>query len=128
MCRREEASQRFVMDIVYQLRLHAACEELCDASDNNAPIAEPFGKFANEFASWQARHGYEGRVNWRWTRLDAALDRLGSHDIDSPRRPTPYAKVPFAKVKEDYSWAETATSRLAEAMIRYSENMDAASP
>ncbi len=115
--------QRFLMDLVLQLRLQAACEHFCDAAETGASIEEPFRRFAAEFAGWQRRHGYEGRVVWRWRRLDAALDQLGSPEIDAARRLVPHAKIPFAKVKEEYALAETATARLVEAMNGHVEKM-----
>jgi len=108
--------QRFLMDLALQLRLQAACEDFCDAAETGAPIEKPFRRFSAEFSGWQKRHGYGGRAVWKWQRLDAALDRLGSPEIDAARRIAPYAQSPFAKIKEEYALAETATARLVEAM------------
>lgn len=115
--------QRFVIDIVMQLRLHAACDEFCQASESGEPVATKFREFARAFAAWQKRVGYQGRVAWNWRRLDAALDKLASPEINAARHPHPTASVPFAKVKEEYALAETATSRLTEAMSHLAEKM-----
>lgn len=119
--------ERFLMDIALQLRLHAACDTFCDASENGEPIAVPFAEFTSQFASWQARHGYEGRIKWRWDRLDAALDRLNDPKIDGARRIEPFVTGnPLAEIKENYSWAETATSRLTRAMTELAVSMSTA--
>jgi len=113
--------KRFLMDIVLQLHLQAACENFCDAAETGASVEEPFRRFAVEFSGWQRRHGYEGRAIWRWRRLDEALDKLGSPEVDAARRLVTNAKFPFAKVKEEYALAETATARLVEAMNSHVE-------
>ena len=115
---------RFLVDIACQLRLHAACNDFCDASESTEDVSKSYQVFADAFSTWQKRHGYEGRVKWRWKRLDAALDRLGVASINAPRRLEPYAKNPFAKVKEDYSWAETATSRLTDAFVEHAKTLN----
>lgn len=115
--------QRFLMDIVMQLRLQAAQEEFCKASQEDLPLIEPFGNFVAEFTKWQRRHGYEGRAVWAWQDVDAALDKLNDAEINAARRLKPIAVVPFAKVKEEYALAETATSRLVDAMNRVAQEM-----
>lgn len=119
-------TKRFLMDIAIQLRLQAGYEEFCSSAEEGASIREPFSKFAAQFSNWQQRHGYEGRTVWaNWPRLDSALDKLGSPEIDAARRPSYYAKVPFAKVKEEYAFAETASARLVSAMNILAEEMNA---
>jgi hypothetical protein len=108
--------QRFLTDIAMQLRLQAAYENFCTASEQDAEVGESFALFVDEFARWQQRHGYAGRAAWAWPRLDAALDKLKSPEIDAVRRPALYSSAPFSKVKEEYAAAETATLRLVEAM------------
>jgi hypothetical protein len=113
--------QRFVTDISMQLRLQAACDEFCKASETGKPVAAPFREFAREFAAWQKLTGYQARAVWTWQRLDAALDKLGSSEIDATRRLQPTATVPFARVKEEYALSETATARLSAAMNRLAD-------
>ncbi len=113
--------QRFVSDIAMQLKLHAACDEFCQASERRQPVGASFKAFAKEFAAWQKRNGYQGRAVWTLQRLDAALDRLGSPAIDAARRPQLSATVPFARIKEEYALAETATSRLTSAMLNFAD-------
>lgn len=120
--------RRFLLDLVHQLRLQAACEEFCAASEAGQDIRQPFCRFAEQFSNWQQRHGYEGRVVWTWKRLDAALDKLQSAEIDAARRLRPTAKVPFAMVKEEYALAETATARLAAAMNTLAEELAGKEP
>ncbi|WP_428307919.1 hypothetical protein [Lacipirellula sp.] len=109
--------QRFLTDIAMQLRLRAAGEKFIVAQEQeNADANELFAAFVDQFSQWQERHGYRGRVIFEWKRLDDALTKLDAPEINAVLHPEIDAPTPFAKIKEDYAIAESASANLVKAM------------
>lgn len=115
--------QRFLIDLVMQLRLKAACDEFCAASERRQDIAEPFARFITAARLWQGRHGYKNY--WYWPRLAEALRRLESPPVNAIldqllSLPTPFERMPggtpFERVRNGLRASETFTPRLLDAM------------
>ena len=111
--------QRFIGDLVLQLRLRAAFTELVGASDKNQDIREPFRAFFAATMAWQERHGYE--AYWDWPKMKEALEKLNSPALNAVftepvlHRPDS-GKTPFEQVVDHDQKIETETLHLIEAM------------
>lgn len=105
---------RFMQDLVMQLRLRAAAEDFYAASEANRNVKESLGRFIEAAEVWQRQSGYEN--NWNWPRLNQALRKLNSSEIDKVLSPTLTGATPFERVRESYSLTETYTPRLLAAM------------
>ena len=115
--------RRFLIDLVMQLRLKAACDEFCAASESRQDITEPFARFVTAARVWQGQHGYKNY--WYWPRLGEALRRLESPPVNAVldqllSLPTPFERMPgatpFERVRNGLRASETFTPRLLDAM------------
>ncbi len=106
--------QRYVGDLVFQLRLNAAYHRLLAASTAKADLWEPLARFHAAAAAWQSRIGYQNQ--WKWPELRALLATLNSPEIDAVLSAPYTAVAPFGKVMERYHRFETETTRLLNAI------------
>jgi hypothetical protein len=114
-----ESPQRFISDLVLQLRLRAAFKELVGASDKNQDIRDPFRVFFAATMAWQERHGYESY--WDWPKMKETLEKLNSPALNAvftkPVLHSPEAgETPFEQVVDHDRKIETETLHLIEAM------------
>lgn len=107
--------ERFLIDLVYQLRFIAAREEFRTAAKAGGDVRAAVGAFAEAAHAWQQRHGYENHW-YLGDELRDALLKVGSPDIDAVLNPRILATTPFGKVAEQYYITELQTPRLIEAM------------
>ncbi|MFA6426422.1 MAG: hypothetical protein WCW64_09620 [Phycisphaerae bacterium] len=111
--------QRFLTDLLIQLRYKAAYEEFCEACEKNRFNKNVFRTYIEALEIWQNRHGYKS--DWAWydtdnQRFAAALKTLNSEYIEQVMSPICTSKTPFEQVKEKYLINETFTPRFIEAM------------
>jgi hypothetical protein len=99
---------RFLSDLVFQLRVRAAAEELY-----SNPTPRRLAEFAEAAGRWQKQHGYENR--WFWQPLYEALAKFDSPEIRDALEP-PIAEKGFDKVRRHYYLRETMTPRMLAAM------------
>ena len=105
--------QRFVNDLILQLRMRAAAEDFYRDSENDRATAGSLARFAAAAKAWQQQHGYEN--HWHWPRLYQALKKLKSPAIDAVLDP-PIRETGFERVRRQYYLTETMTPRLLEAI------------
>jgi hypothetical protein len=113
---------RFMQDLIRQLLLRAAAEDLYAASEANGNLKGSLGRFIEAAEVWQSQNGYEN--NWNWPRLSQALRKLNSFEIENVLNPTFNETTPFGRVRESYSLTETYTPRLLAAMRAALKHMD----
>jgi hypothetical protein len=106
--------QRFLTDLVMQLRLKAAFDEFVSAADHDRDPKAPFQCFVATAESWQKQHGYE--CAWSWPRLGETLRRLRSPAINAVLDEKGEGPTPFDRVENQLRKMETYTSRLIAAM------------
>ncbi|MBI4559869.1 MAG: hypothetical protein HY706_19950 [Candidatus Hydrogenedentes bacterium] len=113
--------QRFMNDLVLQLRMRAAAEEFYAAAAKKETVKESLGQFVAAAETWQRRHGCE---NFWWDpKLRDALRALDSPrinellDLDyNARGPLAPGETPFDQVQVAFRRIETHTPTLLEAM------------
>jgi len=113
--------QRFINDLVMQLRLRATLEEfhraVFDRPIDKTQVVSRFAEFIAAAATWQKQHNYKN--NWSWPRMEEALRKLGDATVDAALDARNYkgdGKTPFEKVQNGFYKVETYTPRLIEAM------------
>jgi hypothetical protein len=113
--------QRFVSDLVMQLRLRATLEEFHRAvfaqPMDKTQVVSRFGEFIAAAENWQKQHNYKN--NWSWPRMEEALRRLGDATVDAALDARNYkgdGKTPFEKVQNGFYKVETYAPQLIEAM------------
>ena len=106
--------QRYIADLVLQLRLNAAHHRLLAASAAKADLWAPLARFHAAAAAWQSRMGYQNQ--WKWPELRALLATVNSPEIDAVLSAPYTAVAPFGKVMERYHRFETETTRLLTAI------------
>jgi hypothetical protein len=102
------SASRFLNDLVLQLRMRAAAEELF-----LQPVPSRLAAFAEAAGAWQRKHGYENR--WYWPALYDALAKFDAPEIRETIDPVIHEKG-FAKVQRHYYLRETMTPRMLAAM------------
>ena len=117
--------QRFVLDLVFQLRLKAALAELRVAAEKKQDLCTPLAGFIAAAEAWQQRHGYQ--CQWHMPQLVPVLLKLRSPEIQAVLTPTFRAQTPFGRVKEQLYFIETHTTRLLAAMKLTLSRMQASS-
>ena len=110
------SSRRFLNDLVLQLRLKAACGDLCAAVNSGGDHKDALRRFVHSADLWQAKHGYRNR--WEWPELAAALEKLGNREIDRALDQWVGEGEGFAFVKSRYFREETQTLTLLQALKR----------
>ncbi len=113
--------QRFVNDLVMQLRLRAALENFRTAvfaePQDRARMGQSLLGFVEAAEAWQKQHGYKNM--WRWERMEEALEKLDSPVVNEALGRREYkgeGKTPFEQVQEGYFLVETYTPHLIESM------------
>jgi hypothetical protein len=106
--------QRFLSDLVMELRTKAAYEEFIAASESNQVIVKPFGAFVAASAAWQEQHGYQ--CYWNWPGMRESLEKLHSPAVDAVLNPKIEGQTPFDRIADHFRMTETYTVRLLEAM------------
>jgi hypothetical protein len=122
--------QRFLTDLVKELRLFAALEELYTSvvviPADNATVKSSLLAFADAATAWQNTHEYKNM--WHWERMERALEKLNIPVINAALERREYkskdtTKTPFEQVQEGYYLVETYTPNLIEAMRRAAEGL-----
>lgn len=113
--------QRFVDDLIRQLRLRMSLEEFYAVAiaepRNPARLAATFERFIRMADDWQRQHGY--RNMWRWDRMEKALAQLNSPAINEALGRREYkgkGSTPFEQIQDGYYHVETYTTHLIESM------------
>ncbi len=124
------SAQRFVSDLVMQLRLRAACVSLDAALQGGSGVKEALQQLADTASVWQQQHGYENA--WWWPELDQALRKLHSPALDAvidtqfsiESGPDPKSsESPFEQVQGRLRRTESYTTRLIAALKQAAEEM-----
>ncbi len=113
--------QRFVDDLVMQLRLRASLETFRAAvfavPTDNAIVATELARFVDAAETWQRRHNYKN--NWSWPRMEETLRKLGNASVDAALDARDYkgeGATPFEQVQNGFLQVETCTPRMIDAM------------
>lgn len=117
---------RYVVDLIMQLRVAAAYNDLLNADKAKSDLLEPLARFLEVVRPWQERTGYQNQ--WKWPDLRRILATLNSPEINAVLTPVQLANTPFGKVKEGYYGKEKETTRLLGAIRATVERMQEASP
>ncbi len=113
--------QRFLVDLVMELRLHAAFTEFVAASNQGHDVKTSFREFVQSASAWQKRHGYE--CAWSWPGMTESLKKLQSPEIDKVLDEKGQGKTPADEIADHFRITETYTPRLLAAMADASKNM-----
>jgi len=113
--------QRFINDLLMQLRLRAALEEFRGAvfaePRDASRLASSFSAFITAAETWQKQHNYKN--NWSWPRMEEALVKLNDDALNTAMKAHSYlgeGQTPFEKVQNGFLTVETYTPRLIDAM------------
>jgi hypothetical protein len=106
--------RRFAMDLVMQLRLKAAFDDLVVATKNDRDVRSARQDFVTAARVWQGQHGYQ--CAWSWSGLHETLRKLKSPAIDAVLDEKGEGKTPFEQVEDQLRKTETFTPRLIAAM------------
>ena len=107
---------RFVNDLILQLQLASAMYTFSAAVNkeprNNSQVKESLGSLASAAETWQQKHGYGNR--WNWKPMEDALRKLGSASInstlDNRTRTNEPGTDPFENVKKFFMLMESFTT------------------
>ena len=106
--------QRFITDLVMQLRLKAAFDDFVAAMESDRDVKPSFQNFVTAVKVWQGQHGYE--CAWGWPKLQETLKKLKSPMIDAVLDEKGEGETPFERVADQLRKTETFTPRLIAAM------------
>jgi len=101
-------------DLVMQLRLKAAFQDLVAAAANDRGLESPLRDFVTAAKTWQQQHGYE--CAWHWPELDETMKKLKSPAVDAVLDEQGEGKTPYDRVEDQLRKTETFTTRLISAM------------
>ena len=107
-------ANRFMTDLVMQLRLKAAFEDFAAAARNDRDLDSSLRNFVAGAKGWQRQHGYE--CAWRWPELDESLKKLKSQAIDAVLDEKGEGGTRYDRVEDQLRKTETFTTRLISAM------------
>ena len=113
--------QRFLMDLVMQLRLKAAFDDLVAVAGGGRDIKPSLQSFVTAAEVWQKKHGYE--CAWSWPKLAETLRKVKFPLIDAVLDQKGQGKTPYDRVADSLRRTETYTPRLIAAMKKAQENM-----
>ena len=114
---------RFLNDLVMQLEMKAAYEDLLRASRDGGNLKFALANFVSAAEVWQKQHGYQN--GWDWPGMHTALEKLNSPQINElfSVRLRPMASpegglelTGGGNLAQSLSDAETFTTRLLAAM------------
>jgi hypothetical protein len=117
---------RYVTDLIMQLKVAAAYNDLMNADKAKSDLLEPLARFHEVVRPWQERTGYQNQ--WKWPDLRRILATLNSPEIDAVLSPVRLTNTPFGKVKEGYYGKEKETTRLLDAIQATLERRPQARP
>jgi hypothetical protein len=106
--------QRFLIDLVMELRLRAAYEDFVAASGSGRNVKQALAGFVSAAKVWQKETGYQ--CFWQWPHLTETLKSLKSTAIDTVLDEKGRGKTPFDRVADELRKMETYTPRLIEAL------------
>ena len=107
-------ANRFMTDLVMQLRLKAAFEDFVAAAMNDRELDSSLRNFVTAAKEWQRQHGYE--CAWWWPELDESLKKLKSPAIDAVLDEKGEGGTPYERVEDELRKTETFTTRLISGM------------
>jgi|GEM_PF-326937 len=113
--------QRFLNDLVLQLRLRATLEdfhkEAFAETIEKGRMASRFARFIEAAEAWQRQHNYKN--NWYWPRMEEALRKLEDGALNEALDARSYkgeGATPFEQVQNGFRKVERYTPGLLEAM------------
>ena len=120
--------QRFISDLIYELRMQAAYQDLIAASKDKVD-KEKFRAFLKATVAWQGIHGYQ--TVWLWPGMADVLKKLKSPAIDKLLVEANYkntqsegkGNTPFEKLQNFFRQWDNYTPRLIAAMEEALEGM-----
>jgi hypothetical protein len=112
--------QRFLIDLVMELRMRAAYEEFVVASGNGQGVKESLNNFVNTADAWQKRTGYQ--CAWDWPKMTETLKKLHSPAVDAILDEKGAGKTPADRIADHFRITETYTPRLIAAMRQAAEH------
>ena len=123
--------QRFISDLIYQLRMQAAYLDFVAASKERVD-REKFRAFLTATKAWQGIHGYQ--TVWLWPGMAEILKKLKSPAIDKLLAEADYTKIqsqstgntPFERVQDFCRKWDNYTPRLIAAMEEALKGMNQA--
>jgi hypothetical protein len=110
--------QRFVTDLVLELRMKGAYEGFVAASDQGQGVKEKLKDFVDAAAEWQTRTGYQ--CAWGWPRMTETLKKLRSPIIDAILEEVGHGYTPDEQIANHFYITETYTPRLIAALRKVS--------
>jgi len=113
--------RRFLTDLVMQLRLKAAFDDLVAVTESGREVRPALRSFATAAEVWQKQHGYE--CAWSWPKLAETLRKVKSPVIDAVLDKKGQGKTPSDRVADQLRSMETYTPRLIAAMKKTVESM-----
>lgn len=124
--------ERFIADLIAQLRMKAACIDLVAASQDKID-KEKFRAFLAATKAWQGVHGYQ--TVWMvsgWPGLEGTLRKLKSPAIDHLLAEADWTRIsltatgntPFDRLQDFFRKWDNHTPRLIEAMSAALKDMD----
>jgi hypothetical protein len=126
--------QRFITDLIYELRMKAAYLDLVAASHDQVD-GEKFRAFLAATKAWQGVHGYQ--TVWfvsGWPGLEATLRKLKSPAINRLLEEADWTRIsltatgntPFERLQDFYRKWDNHTPRLIEAMSAALQDLEKA--
>jgi hypothetical protein len=106
--------KRFVMDLVFMLRLQAAFRGFVAASESGQGLKDALKGFTAALSAWYDRTGYQNE--WGWPDLSKALARLNSPRINQAMAMEGTGSTPFEKIADSYRRKEVFTPGLIQAL------------
>ena len=112
--------QRFVTDLVLELRMKAAYEDFLAASSQGHGVKEKLNAFVEAAQEWQSKMGYQ--CAWSWPGMAEALKKLRSPQVDAIVTEQGKGNTPAAQIANYFYITETYTPRLLVALRKVAES------
>jgi hypothetical protein len=112
--------ERFLIDLVMELRMRAAYDDFVAASEAGQGVQDTLKDFVNAADAWQKRTGYQ--CAWGWTKMTETLKKLHSPAVDAVLDEKGTGKTPDDRIADHFRITETYTPRLIAAMRQAAEH------
>ncbi len=112
--------QRFLVDLVMELRMRAAYDDFVAASAAGQGVKERLNDFVEAADAWQKRTGYQ--CAWDWPKMTETLKKLHSPAVDAILDEKGVGKTPADRIADQFHITETYTPRLIAAMRQAAEH------
>ena len=121
--------QRFINDLVMQLRVKASLKEVTFSTEcsNESGFFESYQSLVSKVQTWQNQHGYQHL--WIWSEMEQVLRRLDDSEINEILNQAPLwylgeGATPFERILDGKTRTETYTPRLVTAMVEALDDED----